>query len=72
MRSMVERSAPDPPERPEFRMGPLAFALTPPPPSAVPLPGFAGRIGVAPTQPHTLPMLTRRAATAAALATLIV
>jgi hypothetical protein len=36
MRSMVEGAAPDLPERPEFRMEPFAFALTPPPPSAVP------------------------------------
>jgi len=37
MRSMVEGAAPERPERPEFRIEPLALALTPPPPPAVPL-----------------------------------
>jgi len=46
MRSRVEGAAPGSPERPEFRMGPRAFA----PPlhrlAAVPLPSKLGRIEV--------------------------
>ena len=44
MRSMVEGSAPDSPDRSEFRMGPLAFAPPLHRPPGGPPPLFEGRI----------------------------